>query len=171
MKKSDIKGATPYGLTDGMEVCPIEKLRKTGLGNGLKFHVGDTIEFPDLDDIQIYTTSFVTKSKEEREYELVKVCFCGRVRLIPIASFRRDRDGIEEVADEYSRKTSLCRDLQMANDDYERISILAGKTIVVRENFPGRNHQYADGARVAYNKDDINTFITRNWPVFEEKPD
>lgn len=169
MKKSDIKGTAPLGLVDGMTECPIEKLRKTGLGNGLKFHVGDVIEFPDLEDIQIYTTSFKTKDNVEREYELIKVGFCGRVRLIPVASFRRDRDGVEEVADEYSRKSQLCRDLQMSNDDFERISILAGKTVIVKEIFPGRNHQYADGSRVPYNKDDIKTFTSRSWPVFVEQ--
>lgn len=165
MKKSDIKGTTPLGLVEGMVECDIQKLRKTGLGTGLKFHVGDVIEFPDLEDIQIYSTTFLTKDKEERTYELIKVAFNGRVRLIPVASFRRDKNGVDEIADEYSRKSDLCRDLQMANDDFERISVLAGKTISVREVFPGRNYKY-DGGRIPYNKDDVNTFTTSSWPVF-----
>lgn len=165
MKKSDIKGTAPLGFVEGMVECDLTKLRKTGLGTGLKFHIGDTIEFPDIEDIQIYSTSFKSKDGEEREYELIKVCFNGRVRLIPVASFRRDKNGIDEIADEYSRKSELCRDLQMSNDDYERICILSGKTIRVQEVFPGRNYKY-DNGRVAYNKDDTSTFTTSSWPVF-----
>lgn len=166
MKKSDIKGTTPLGLVEGMVQCDIAKLRKTGTGNGLKFHIGDVIEFPDLEDIQIYSTSFTTKSGDERTYELVKVAFNGRVRLIPVASFRRDRNGIDEIADKYSRESDLCRDLQMANDDYERISVLAGRKIYVKDVFPGRNYKYDGGTRMPYNKDDTNTFTTSSWPVF-----
>lgn len=165
MKKSEIKGIAPLGLVDGMVKCDLAKLRKTGTGNGLKFHVGDIILFPDLEELEIYSTSFTGKDGNDHEYELIKVAFNNRVKLIPIASFRRDRNGIDEIADEYSRKSDLCRDLQMANDDYERISILAGKTVIVKEVFPGRNYKY-DGGRVPYNKDDVNTFTTSTWPVF-----
>lgn len=166
MKKSDIKGTAPLGLVEGMVECDLQKLRKTGLGTGLKFHIGDVILFPDLEELQIYSTSFTTRSGEQRDYELVKVAFNGRVRLIPVASFRRDKNGVDEIADEYSRKSDLCRDLQMANDDYERICILAGKTVTVREVFPGRNYKYGDDGRIPYNKDDTSTFTTSSWPVF-----
>ena len=166
MKKSEIKGTQPLGLVEGMVQCDLAKLRKTGTGNGLKFHIGDVIEFPDLEDIQIYSTSFTAKDGQQRDYELIKVAFNGRVRLIPVASFRRDRNGVDDVADAYSRESELCRDLQMANDDYERISILAGKTVMVKHVFSGRNYKYDGGNRVPYNKDDTSTFTTSAWPVF-----
>lgn len=166
MKKEDIKSAQPLGLTEGMVLCDTARLRKTGLGSGIKFHVGDVITFPDLADLQIYSTTFTSRDGKEREYELVKVAFNDRVKLIPVASFRRDKNGIDTYADEYSRRSDLCRDLQMANDDYERISILAGHTIRVKEVFDARNYKYENGQRVPYNKDDVHTFTTSSWPVF-----
>ena len=168
MKKEDIKSAKPLGLTEGMVVCEVAKLRKTGTGVGIKFHVGDKIQFPPIEDLEVYSTSFTGRDGKEREYELVKVAFNEKVRLIPVASFRRDRNGVDEVADEYSRQSELCRDLQMANDDFERISMLAGHTVIVKNIFgTGRNYKYVEGTRVPYNKDDVNTFTTAAWPIFE----
>jgi hypothetical protein len=168
MKKEDIKSAQPLGLAEGMVIVEAAKLRKTGLGSGIKFHVGDKITVPDMEDLQVYSTTFTARDGKEREYELIKVGFNDRVKLIPVASFRRDKNGVDEVADEYSRKSALCRDLQMANDDYERISILAGHTVIVKEVFgTGRNYKYVNGERVPYNKDDTSTFTTAAWPVFE----
>lgn len=168
MKKEDIKGMTPLGLVEGMRLLTdLAKLRKTGTGGALKFHIGDTITIPDMDQIQVYTTSFTTPDGKEREYEVVKVGFNDRVKLIPIGSFRRDRNGIDEIADAYTRKSALCRDLNLAVDDFERLSIIAGHTIVVKDIFDGRSYKYANNSRVPYNKDDINTFTTGAWPVFE----
>ena len=167
MKSSEIKGQTPIGLVEGMVVCELAKLRKTGVGSGVKFHVGDVIEIPVMEDIQIYSTTFTSKKDGvEREYELIKVAFNDRVKLNPVASFRRDKNGVEEIADEYSRKSNICRELQMANDDYERVAILSGKTIEVVDIFPGRNYKFNDG-RVPYNKDDVDSYTTSSWPVFE----
>lgn len=166
MKKEDIKSAKPLGLTEGMTKCDAAKLRKTGTGAGIKFHKEDLIEFPDFDDLEIYTTSFTSKDGQQHDYELIKVAFNGRVRLIPVASFRRDKNGVDEVADEYSRESDLVRDLQMANDDYERISILAGHKVRVKNIFEnGRIYKY-DNGRVPYNKNDNTTFETRAWPIF-----
>ena len=167
MKSSEIKGQTPLGLVEGMVVCDLAKLRKTGVGSGVKFHIGDIIEIPVLEDIQVYTTSFTSKKdKVEREYELIKVAFNGRVKLIPVASFRRDKNGVDEVADEYSQRSEICRELQMANDDYERIALLAGKTIKVTDVFPGRNYKFGDDGRIPYNKDNVDSYSTSSWPVF-----
>ena len=165
MKKEDIKGATPLGLTDGMVVVEAAELRKTGLGSGTKFHAGDIIVFPSMEDLQVYSTTFTDKGGNQRKYELVKVGFNDRVKVIPVASFRRDKNGVDDFADEYSRMSPLCRDLQVANDDYERISILAGHTVRVESLFPGRNYKFGDG-RLPYNKDDTTTFSTSSWPVF-----
>lgn len=167
MKSSEIKAQQPLGLVEGMVVCDLAKLRKTGVGSGVKFHVGDVIEIPVMEDIQIYSTRFTSKKDGiEREYELIKVGFNGRVKLIPVASFRRDKNGVDEVADEYSRRSDICRELQMANDDYERVAILAGKTIKVVDVFPGRNYKFDEG-RVPYNKDNVDSYTTSSWPVFE----
>lgn len=166
MKKEDIVSAKPLGFTEGMVKCDAAKLRKTGTGSGIKFHQNDEIEFPDFDQLEIYTTSFTSKDGQQHDYELIKVAFNNRVRLIPVASFRRDKNGVDEVCDEYSRESDLVRDLQVANDDYERISILAGHKIRVKGLFDkGRIYKY-DNGRIPYNKNDNTTFETKVWPIF-----
>ena len=171
MKSSDIKGQTPIGMVEGMVQCDIAKLRKTGVGSGIKFHIGDVIDIPDLQDIQIYTTTFTSKKdNKEREYELIKVGFNGKVKLIPVASFRRDKNGVDDVADEYSRQSDVCRELQMANDDYERVAILAGKSVKVTNVFPGRNYKFDENGRIPYNKDNVDSYSTSSWPIFVLQP-
>ena len=165
MKKEDIVSAKPLGLSEGMTRCDASKLRKTGTGGGIKFHEGDVIDFPNFEQLEIYTTSFTSKSGEQHDYELIKVSFNDRVRLIPVASYRRDKNGVEEVADEYSRESDLVRDLQLC---YERISILAGRSVKVKKLFDkGRTYKYDDSRqRIPYNKDDTSTFETKAWPIF-----
>lgn len=168
MKKEDIVSARPLGLTEGMVKCDAAKLRTTGQTAGIKFHKDDKIVFPDFDQLEFYTTTFTTKDGVQHDYELVKVAFNDRVRLIAVACFRRDKNGVDEICDEYSRESNLVRDLQVSNDDYERISILAGHTVVVKRLFEkGRIYKYEGGARIPYNKDDNSTFETRVWPVFD----
>ena len=167
MKKEDIKNGKAIGMTEGMVKVDIARLHQTGTGAGIRFRIGDVIQFLDLEDVDIFSTTFKSKDGKEHEYELIKVAFNNRVRLIPVASFRRDRNGVDSSAEEYGKKNDLCRDLQIANDDYERISILAGKTIKVKEIYTGRNYRYDDGKRIDYNADDVKTFNTAAWPVFE----
>lgn len=167
MKKEDVKNAKAFGMTAGMVKVDIARLHQTGTGTGIRFRIGDVIEFPDQEDLEIYSTTFTSKDNKEHEYELIKVAFNNRVRLIPVASFRRDRNGVDSSIEEYGKKSDLCRDLQIAIDDYERISILAGKTIKVVEMFSGRNRRFDNGKVVDYNADDVKTFNTASWPVFE----
>lgn len=168
MKSSEIKAQQPIGMTEGMVLCDIAKLRTTGLGSGIKFHIGDVITIPELQDIQVYSRSFTSKRDNKvYDYEVIKVAFNDRVRTISVASFRRDKNGVDEIADEYSRKSAICRELQMANDDYERVATLAGKTVKVVDVFPGRNYKFDSNGRVPYNKDNVDSYTTSSWPVFE----
>ena len=167
MKKEQIVATKPIGLTEGMVQVDSSRLRQTGTGSGIRFHLGDLIQFPDFKDLELYANTFKGKDGKEHEYELVKVGFNNKVRLIPVASFRRDRNGVDASAQDYSSKSELCRDLQMCNDDFERFTILAGHTIRVKEIYTGRNYRYVDNARVDYNADDVKTFTTSAWPIFE----
>lgn len=167
MKKEDIKATKPFGLTEGMVPVDKARLRQTGNGGGIRFHVGDIIDFPPFEDLEIYTTSFKDKDGKEHEYELVKVGFNNKVKLIPVASFRRDKNGVDASAEKYSAQTELSRDLQMCTDDYARMTILCGHTVKVKDMFNGREFRYENGSRVDYNDGDVKTFKTRQWPVFE----
>lgn len=167
MKKEDIKATKPMGLTEGMTLVDVNRLRQTGNGGGIRFRLGDVIQFPDFKDLELYATTFKGKDGKEHEYELVKVAFNNKVRLIPVASFRRDRNGVDASAQEYAAKSDLCRDLQICNDDFERFTILCGHTIKVKDVYTGRNYRYEDNARVDYNANDVKTFNTAVWPVFE----
>lgn len=167
MKKEEIKATRPFGLTDGMVPVDSARLRQTGTGGGIRFRMGDIVQFPDFQDLEIYSTTFKGRDGKEHEYELVKVAFNNKVRLIPVASFRRDKNGVDASAQEYSSKSDICRDLQMCNDDFERMTLLCGHTIKVKDIFTGRNYKYEDNKRIDYNADDVKTFTTAAWPIFE----
>ena len=51
MKKEQIVATKPIGLTEGMVQVDSSRLRQTGTGSGIRFHLGDLIQFPDFKDL------------------------------------------------------------------------------------------------------------------------
>lgn len=169
MKFDYIFNQEAINMTQNMVLVDMNRLHETGINNAIQFMTGDVLEIPDTEHIQIYHTSFINKKKEEMEYDVIKVGFNGKVRVIPVASFRRDRNGIDEFRDTYATKSAICRDLRLANDDYARITAIAGKKLKVREMFDAREKRFGEDDRIIpYNKDDIKTFNTKRWPIFDE---
>lgn len=167
MKKSTIKSQEAINMKANLVTVSLDVLRNTGRAfGGIRFRIGDIITFPDWDDVEMFQDSFVGKDKQEHTFPVIKVGFNESVRVIPVASFRRETQGIDEYIEKYTQLNTFLRDINLATDDFERMKLFAGHTIKVAELFEARNVAFIDGARVPYNKDDVKTFTTSRWPVF-----
>lgn len=163
MKKGDIKNAAAINSKKGMEFVSIDRLHETGKSVGFKWSIGDTVTIPDFDDIQIAPDSFVNKANETIEFMKIKVLLNTNVLMIPVAAFRKNANGADELDEEYCSKCTLARSLRSAGDDFDRIVMIAGKTLKVVALYPGRNKKFQQ----AYCKDDPSTYTTSMWPIFE----
>ena len=169
MKKTEIKAQEAINMKANMVNLTLDALRNTGRAfGGIRFRIGDRIVFPDWNDIQVYEDSFVGRDKQEHKFPVVKVLFNDNVRVIPVASFRRETQGIDEYIEKYTSINPFLRTISMTADDFERIQAFAGKAIIVKDLFDGRNVAFdSERRRIPYNKDDVKTFTTSRWPVFE----
>lgn len=168
MKKEDIKGAVAINHKAGSTTLTKEQLRNTGRAfGGVRFWIGDVLIFPDWDDIETYQNSFVGRDDKEHFFPVVKIGVNTVVREVPIGSFRRHQAGIDEYVEEYAKISDLHRNIVGAQDDFELLQVLAGKTLKVSKLFDARQVAFADGHKIPYNKDDVKTFTTQRWPVFE----
>lgn len=170
MKKSAIKSQEAVNMKAGMVSISVDALRNTGRAfGGVKFRIGDEIVFPDWDDIDVFEDSFTSKDGKTRTFPVVKVAMNNIVRVVPVGSFRRETSGIDEYQERYYGMNPFLRSLEAAADDFDRIRMFAGHTVKVRELFEGRCIAFDKDTkdRIPYNKDDVKTFTTARWPVFE----
>lgn len=169
MKKTDIKAQEAVNMKANMTSLTLDSLRNTGRAfGGVRFRIGDKIVFPDWNDLEIFQDMFVGRDKEEHTFPVVKVSFNDSIRVIPVASFRRETQGIDEFIEKYTSLNPFLRSISMASDDFDRIKAFAGKVIIVKDLFDGRNVAFdSERRRIPYNKDDVKTFTTSRWPVFE----
>ena len=168
MKKNTIKSQEAINMKANLVTVNLDTLRNTGRAfGGIRFRIGDIIVFPDWEEVEMFQDSFTGRDKQEHTFPVVKVGFNDKVRLVPVASFRRETQGVDEYIEKYTAINPFLRAINMAADDYERIRLFAGHTVKVKDLFDARNVAFVDGNRVAYNKDDVKTFTTSRWPVFE----
>lgn len=168
MKKSTIKSQEAINMKANLATVSLDVLRNTGRAfGGIRFRIGDTITFPDWEELEMFQDSFVGRDKQEHTFPVIKVGFNDSVRVIPVASFRRETQGIDDYIEKYTAINGFLRSINMATDDYERMHLFAGHTVKVSDLFEARNVAFADGNRIPYNKDDVKTFTTSRWPVFE----
>lgn len=169
MKKTDIKAKEAINKKANMVDLTKDALRNTGRAfGGIRFRIGDKVVFPDWEDLEVYEDSFVGRDKQEHKFPVVKVAFNDIVRVIPVASFRRETQGVDEYIEKYTNLNPFLRTINMTADDFERMQAFAGKVIIVKDLFDGRNVAFDDERRrIPYNKDDVKTFTTSRWPVFE----
>lgn len=163
MKKSNIKNTAAINSKKGMEFVSIDKLHETGKSVGFRWSTGDTVTIPDFEDIQVSPDSFVNKKNETIEFMRVKVSLNNIVLMIPVAAFRKNANGADELDEDYCSKCTIARNLRSAGDDFDRIVMVAGKTLKVVALYPGRNKKF----QTAYCKDDPSTYTTSMWPIFE----
>ena len=168
MKKSTIKSQEAINMKANLVTISLDALRNTGrIFGGIRFRIGDIITFPDWEDLEMFQDSFIGRDKQEHTFPVVKVGFNENVRMIPIASFRRETQGIDEYIEKYTQLNPFLRAINLAADDFERMKLFAGHTVRVINLFDARNVAFVDGNRVPYNKDDVKTFTTSRWPVFD----
>ena len=153
--------------TATMTPVTLETLREKGQSNnGFRFVTGDNISIPE--ELEVYAESFKLANGEPLIYYVVKMEVNGSPFMVSVASFRKDRAGIEDYVEEYHKKSPISRILAgMANDE-ERMKHLAGKNLKVTGLMQAREYQFEDGARVTYSAEDPKTYKTRFWPIFEE---
>lgn len=163
MKKSDIKDLKPINMSEGIKYVSIEKLHESGKTVGFKFTEGDEVIIPDMDEIQIAPDSFKNKAGEVVTYLKIKVGLNDICKLIPVAAFRQNKDAVEQFDADYCSQCEIARLLRTATDDFERMQILAGKTLKVVNLFHGRNKKYG----IAYDPEDRTSYSVLDWPIFK----
>lgn len=162
----NLKDIQAINASATMTQVSLEELRDKGQTNsGFRFVTGDVIEIPE--EIEVYADHF-TIGTENLVYYLIKMNVNKETYMVSVASFRKDRTGIEDSVEAYHAKSMIARRLAgMANDE-ERVRFLAGKVLKVKELMEAREYRFDGGQRVAYNANDPTTYRTRFWPVFEE---
>lgn len=163
MKKTAIKDLTPVNMKEGTKYVSIDELHNSGQTVGFKYTVGDVIVIPDLNDIQVAPATFKNKKGDDVTYFRIKVGLNDVCKLFSVAAFRMNRDGVTEYDTDYCSKCEIARTLRSAGDDFERVTLLAGKTLKVKELFPGRSKKFG----IAYDPNDRTTFTVQDWPIFE----
>lgn len=174
MKKTDIKAAEAINAKANLTNLTKEQLHNTGrVFGGIRFWIGDTVIFPDWADLETYQDVFQDKEGKEHFFPVVKVGLNEVARIIPIGSFRRFAFGIDESVEKYAATDTFHRNLTLAQDDFELLQLFAGKTVKVRQFLDARMIALdkATGKRIPYNKDDVKTFTTQRWPIWEILPE
>lgn len=172
MKKTDIKATAAINAKASLTDLNKDQLHNTGRAyGGIRFWVGDELTFPDWDDIETFQDSFKDKDGKEHTFPVVKIGLNNVVRVVPVGSFRRFSFGIDEFVEKYAAINAFHRNLTLAQDDFELLKLFAGKTVKVKKLFDARMIALdAAKTKIPYNKDDVKTFTTQRWPVWEEVP-
>lgn len=168
MKKDDIKGIEAVNMKSTLTPVSSEQLKSSGKPfGGINFWVNDTITFPNWENVEIFMDSFEDRNKVTRQFPVIKVALNGKVRVIPVGSFRRHMSGVQESIEAYGSTDSFHRDIVLAQSDWELMQIFAGKTVRVRDKFDAKTIKFEGNNRVAYNRDNASTYNTAKWPLFE----
>lgn len=152
--------------TTTMTPVSIESLRVTGTSHsGFKFVPDDIIEIPE--ELEVFSDHFKL-GEEDVVYYLVKMAVNGQTFMVSVATFRKDRIGVDDFVEKYHLESPISRILASMSNDEERMRFLAGKKLRVRGSMQAREYKFVDRQRVSYNADDPSTYQTRFWPIFEE---
>ena len=168
MKRAEIKDAKAINAKASNVTLTKEQLHNTGRAyGGVRFWIGDVLVFPEWEDIETFSDMFLDRDGKEHSFPVVKIGVNNVVRNIPIGSFRRFYTGIDQFVEEYARINDFHRNLVNAQDDYEIVQLMAGKTFKIENLFDARLVAWStDHKRIPYNKDDVKTFTTGRWPIF-----
>ena len=152
--------------TDAWKPATLEDLRGSGVGiANFSFIKGDRLSVPE--NLEVSEVRFKPKGRDdEMSYYLLKVQVTGTVRGVSLASFRKDRYGIEAFVREYHNKCKVARDLAACANDEERALYLAGHDFIISDVFQGRSYRFLDGIR-SYDPNDTNTYKEGDWPIFD----
>ena len=162
-----LKDVKAINASSTMTPVSLDVLREKGQSNnGFRFATGDQVAIPE--DLEIFAESFRTQSGENMFYYLVKADVNGQPFMVSVASFRRDRTGIEDFVEQYHKQSPVARILSGLANDEERMRYLAGKNLKVTGLMQAREYQFDNGNRIAYSSEDPKTYRTRFWPIFEE---
>ena len=164
MKKGDIKAIKAVNAAAGMKKVDVSELHNTGRMIGFKFYTNDIIVIPDMDDLEVVKDSFKNAAGNIVEYPLIKIAINDVVKYIPASAFRRDSQGLDEYKEQYRKISPICQKMSTGTEDFERVSILVGKTWKVKNLFPAKSRKFG----VAYNPEDPKTYVDDSWPIFEE---
>ena len=169
MKKTDIKAAEAINAKASLVTLNKDQLHNTGRAfGGIRFWIGDILIFPDWEDLETCSDSFIDADNKEHPFPVVKIGLNNVARYIPVGSFRRFAFGIDEYTERYAQTDDFHRNLVAAQDDFELLKLFAGHTFKVEKFFDARMKakDSTTGKVIAYNKDDVKTFTTMRWPIF-----
>lgn len=162
----NLKGLKAVNATATMTPVSIESLRETGVSNNaFRFVPSDVIEIPE--ELEVYSERFKI-GDDELTYYVVKMTVNDEPFMVSVATFRKDRVGVENYVEEYHQKSPISRMLASLANDEERMRYLCGRKLRVLGSFPAREYRFEAHTRVTYNADDPTTYKTRFWPIFEE---